>query len=121
MSQKPVMLGTYGTMYYVRDMAKSVAFYKERFGLSGNESPEWSEFDLNGHAICLHAMRPGEKHSSEGVLITKVKGIKGVISELRSQGVEVENEHEVYPGAFAANFRTPDGHTISLYEDTNRG
>jgi predicted enzyme related to lactoylglutathione lyase len=99
----------------------AIAFYKEQFGLSARvESPEWTEFDVNGHGICLHLADPNEQFSAEGILISNVKDINGVIKTLRSNGVEINDAHEVCPGAFSACFRTPDGHKLSLYEDTNR-
>src|SRR5436190_362616 len=56
MSLQKYFKGTYGTMYYVKDMAKSVNFYKERFGFKTRmESPDWTEIEMpNGQAICLH-------------------------------------------------------------------
>ncbi len=42
--------GTYGTMYMVRDMTKSIQYYKEVLNLtSEEESPAWTTFNLNGH------------------------------------------------------------------------
>jgi predicted enzyme related to lactoylglutathione lyase len=112
---------TYGTMYYVKDMAKAVAFHKEALGLKLRfESPEWTEFDADGHAICLHALHPGEKRSDDKILIFNVKGIQNAVSDLRSRGVEIADAHEVYPGAYSAEFKTPDGQLLSIYENTNQ-
>jgi predicted enzyme related to lactoylglutathione lyase len=109
-------------MYYVQDMAKAVAFHKEALGLKPRyESPEWSEFDSgNGHSVCLHALAKGETRTNDKVLIFNVQNIKGAVTELRSRGIEVSDAHEVAPGAFAADFRSPDGQELSIYENTNR-
>lgn len=115
--------GSYGTMYYVTDMAKSIAFYKEVYGLKTRfESNEWTEFDIGENAVlCLHGT--DSKHpplSKGGVLITKVKNIKTLVPELEKKGVEfLRGVTEVHPGAFCADYKDPSGNVLSLYEDTN--
>ncbi|MBI1860687.1 MAG: VOC family protein [Deltaproteobacteria bacterium] len=120
---KEVMTGAYGTMYYVRDMKKSCDYYKMTFGLSPRfESPEWTEFNVGGHGLCLHAMAPDFKSTSEvGVLICQVTGIRPLVESLTQQGVEFMGPvREVHPGAFSVDFKDPSGNVLSLYEDTNR-
>jgi predicted enzyme related to lactoylglutathione lyase len=110
--------GAYGSMYYVNDMAKSVQYYKDMFNLApAMESPEWTEFNLNGHTLCLHALEPGKKSDGKAILITKVKGLEAVVAELKNRGVEFMNEiHQVCEGGFSADFRDPSGNQISLFE-----
>src|SRR3989344_7537768 len=95
--------GTYGSLYYVYDMEKSVNYYKQMLNLTpGFESPTWTEFSLNGHNLCLHLVREGEKVSGKSILITKVKGLEEVVGTLKSRGVEfLEEIHEVCDGGFA--------------------
>ena len=117
--------GTYGTMYYVKDMAKAVMYYKENLGLKPRfESPEWTEFDLNGHGLCLHAMGKDEKGLNQkgvGLLILDVKGLVTMVAELKKKGVEFIGEmKEVHPGAHSIEFKDPSDNVISLYEDSNR-
>lgn len=110
--------GTYGTIYYVRDMDVSLRWFKESLGLKPSfESPHWSEFDCGGHSLCLHILEKGKKSTSSGLLILRVKDIYGVVIDLQSRGVVFEREpHEVHPGAFSADFKDPDGNIVSLYE-----
>jgi catechol 2,3-dioxygenase-like lactoylglutathione lyase family enzyme len=116
--------GTYGTMYYVQDMAKTVQYYKDMLGLKPRfESPDWTEFEVNGHGLCLHGTPAGEKPFHEqGVLIIDVKGINEMVKDLKAKGVEfLDNEpKEVHPGCYSTGFRDPNGNLLSLYEDTNR-
>jgi hypothetical protein len=119
----PILNGAYGSMFFVDNMAKTVSFYKDGLGLKPRfESAEWTEFDVNGFAICLHALAPGEtrksKGADDGILITNVKDIQGVIRELRSRAIEVSDAKEVFPGAYSAHVKTPDGHFFSIYENT---
>jgi catechol 2,3-dioxygenase-like lactoylglutathione lyase family enzyme len=122
MSEKVPFEGTYGTMYYVRDMKKSVSYFKELFGAEPLfESPEWTEFGFNGHSLCLHLANSEDtlKMGKGGILITKVKGVHAQVERLKAKGVEFLGDvHEVYPGAYSANFTDPDGNLYSLYEDT---
>lgn len=115
--------GTYGTMYYTSDRAKTVRFYKEVMKLKPRfESPEWTEFDVNGHGLCLHSTNGQPKgDTTQGILILDVKNINEMRTALVSQGVEFISEVKpVHPGAFCTDFKDPNGNVVSLYEDTNR-
>ncbi len=49
------------TILFVRDMARSVAFYRDLIGLPLRmESPQWSEFDTAGCTLALHLAAAGE-------------------------------------------------------------
>lgn len=112
--------GSYGTMYYVKDMEKVAAFYRAALGVEPRyQSSEWTEFDLgDGTSLCLHGVGPGQKRLAEGgVLIAKVSDLKGVVAGLKEQKVELLRDiHEVHPGAYSADFRDPEGNVVSLYE-----
>lgn len=111
--------GTYGTMYYVQDMAKSVAFFKDKLGAAPSyESPEWTEFPFGGASLCLH-LSSGKKTDAEhanGSVILHVDGLKAFTEELRKQKLEVAEVKEVHPGAYSSSFKDPDGNVIGLYE-----
>ena len=48
------------TILFVRDMARSVAFYRDVMGLNLRmESPEWSEFATEGCTLALHRAAGG--------------------------------------------------------------
>ena len=58
----------YGTMYYVEDMKQSVSFYEKTLGFKpGYQSEFWTEFDVAGHLLCLHAKKPGDQTPANGV------------------------------------------------------
>ena len=114
--------GSYGTMYYVKDMAKAVKYYKEAHGLKPRfESHEWTEFDLGGHGLCLHVVGKDTTGSTDGVLITKVTGLTALVEDLKKRGVEfIGPIKEAHPGAHSADFKDLDGNLLSYYEDTNK-
>src|ERR1700722_12303034 len=115
-AQAAKIKGTYGTMYFVKDMAKSAAFFKERFGAKPTfESPEWTEFNFGGTALCLHKAG-GPKDHVNGSMVLHVDGIRAPAADLKAGGVDVSDVHEVYPGAYATDFREPSGNVVGLYE-----
>lgn len=114
--------GTYGTMYYVRDMKKSIAFYRDTIGLKPRfEDEHWTEFELAGHALCLHPI--GEKKVVPGntMLIIEVGDIHAEIARLKesrvefSKGIDDLGEH-----GLCTEFRDLDGNMISLYQRPTR-
>ncbi|MBI3552919.1 MAG: VOC family protein [Elusimicrobia bacterium] len=108
--------GTYGTMYFVKDVLKTAKFLKEKLALkTGYESADWTEFHVGGQSLCLHP--EGEKtHAKNGTMILHVDGIRTLAAELKAKGVKVTDVHEVHPGAWSADFTDLDGNVISLYE-----
>jgi len=110
--------GTYGTMYMVSDMTKSVQYYKEVMNLTPEEeSADWTTFNLNGHRICLHSVAPGTEIDGKGVLIASVVNLDAMVVEMKKRGVEfVKEVHQVCEGGFAADFRDPSGNLLSMFE-----
>ena len=110
------VIGTYGTMYHVKDMGKAVQFFTKSFGLKPSmESAEWTEFALGGQRLCLSA---GGKETApnSGILILQVEDLKAARTALKAGGVKVSEIGEVHKGAFACDFTDPEGHTVGLYQ-----
>lgn len=120
---KVTIKGTYGTMYYVKDMMQSIAFLKEKLGIKPLfEDPEWTEFSINGHSLCLHPVDNKDATLPKSSLILHVEGIDALVADLKAQGVKgVSGPHEIQPGAFHAQFLDPDGNVISLYQGPKSG
>jgi predicted enzyme related to lactoylglutathione lyase len=118
--------GTYGTMYYVKDMKKAVAFYRDVVGLTTQMEDEgWTQFDLGGHALCLHAtgdrtrlMPQADKATAtNGILILEVTDIRTVVSSLKEKRVEFLGDvTDMGPHGMCADFRDLDGNIVSLYQ-----
>lgn len=108
--------GIYGTMYYVTNMKQAVEFYRKKLGLSPtSESPEWTEFDMGGHKLCLHATRPEESPPLNGVLIFSADDVKKKFEKLKTDGLNVFGLHEIYEGAWTFHMRDHDGNEHSFY------
>ena len=110
--------GTYGTMYYVTDMKKTVQYYKEVFNLTPEyESAGWTEFKMGDHRLCLHSAGENHTPTGKGILITEVTGLDTMVAELKKRGVEfVSDVQSVCDGGYAADYRDPSGNTLSLFE-----
>lgn len=112
------LTGTYGTMYYVRDMKKAVAYYRDAVGLElGMESDYWAEFKAeNGKNLCLHLAEPSMKDLPGGVIILNVTKMNDLVKKLRAQGVEVTGEPKhVHADDYTVDFVDPDGNCVSYY------
>lgn len=109
------MKSAYGTLYYVDDMKKSVAYFKALLGAKPRfASPEWTEFAVGEHALCLHAKGKGGKTRPNGVLIVNVKGVKALFAKLGKK-LDVAGLHEVHPAAWTFTLTDPSGNELSFY------
>jgi catechol 2,3-dioxygenase-like lactoylglutathione lyase family enzyme len=107
---------TYGTMYYVDDMNKAVAWYKGTLGLKpGYESSEWTEFTVGEHNICLHNKRPGETYRENGVLILSFEGVKDLFAKMKNEGLDVFGLHEVHPGHWTFHINDEHRNELSIF------
>lgn len=81
----------------VKDLARAVAFYRERLQLKLLfEVPNLAFFDCGGVRLML-SIPEGEGSDSVGtsVLYYKVADIEGASAELKSRGVEFESEPQL--------------------------
>ncbi len=106
-----VMLG-------VREMDRSVAFYRDALGLAVQfSSGEFTFLDGGGVMLVLHALkdvRPAEDDRWMEIVF-HVEDIDAAHRELRGHGVAFRIEPRVVTGdRFAADFRDPDGHVLSI-------
>lgn len=108
--------GIYGTMYYVSNMKQAIDFYRSTLSLKPtSESEEWTEYDLQGHKLCLHGTRPEGNYPLNGILIFEAKDIKALFEKLKSQGLNVFSLHEVQPGFWTFHLRDHNGNEHSFY------
>lgn len=109
------MKSTYGTMYYVDDMTKSVAYFRGLGLTVGHESPDWTEFDLSGHQLCLHAKSPGETYPANGILIIAADGIKELFEKMKGDNHNVFGLHQVHPEAWTFHLKDANNNELSFF------
>lgn len=109
--------GTYGTMYYVKNVAKTAKFYREKFGFKVVYSTKWwaEIVSPKGQKICLHLLEKGAKPSG-GVMIQNVVKMSELIAKLKKKGVKFTGEpHNVHANDYTTHYKDLDGNEISIY------
>jgi predicted enzyme related to lactoylglutathione lyase len=110
-----------GIVFIVPDLARSHRFYAETLGLT------FEVVDLEGGY--LQARLPGDvefvflkgdapRGATPQVVFGLAKGgIDGIVASLATAGVEIVTSVTEAPGGWSAEFKDPDGHLLSLYQD----
>ena len=107
-----VMLG-------VADIEKSVPFYRDRLGLKLSAQFEgFAFFDAGSVTLALSGglARATGRGAGATEIVFSVEHIRRAFEALRTAGVEFSGEPRVVSGPnWAANFRDPDGHILSIF------
>jgi catechol 2,3-dioxygenase-like lactoylglutathione lyase family enzyme len=106
-------------MLGVRDMEKSVSFYRDRLGLTLRQQfPGFAMFDAGAVTLVLsEALAEGAlKVAGATEVIFSVEDVRAGTEALMKQGVGFSHEpHQVNGPMWAANFPDPDGHLLTLF------
>jgi len=107
-----VMLG-------VRDVNRSVAFYRDKLGIKIKQQFEGFAF-LDTGTVSLILSEALAKNSPNiagaSEVIFTVDDVRSGTEALKAKGVEFAHEpHHVNGPMWAANFRDPDGHLLTLF------
>lgn len=103
----------------VRDIVASIDFYRDTLGLPlQSVTAELAFFDVGGVTIMLS--QPLSKHTGLGAGATEivfgVEHVKQTYELLRARKVAFVNEPRPVTGPmWAATFKDPDGHLLSLF------
>lgn len=116
---------------FVRDMQRSVAFYRDTLGLSvAMESSHWTEFAAGGTKLALHlvdslgpaprpAPDPGAKQGVALEIVFECDDPLATREALRKRGVNIapaKMVHEAGPMVgVSCLFEDPDGNLLSAY------
>ena len=107
-----VMLG-------VQDMAKSVAFYRDRIGLAVKGQMEAFAFlDAGPVTLCLSGPLAQASTHIPGAteIVFPVESVRSAYKALQEKGVTFAIEPRNVAGPnWAANFNDPDGHKLSIF------
>lgn len=107
-----VMLG-------VADLNRSVAFYRDKLGLSvKQEIPGFAFLDGGSVTLCLSQPLARTTGPAAGAMeiVFSVEDVRAAFEALRSGGVQFTQEPRNVSGPmWAANFQDPDGHRLSIF------
>lgn len=106
-------------MLGVADIEKSVPFYRDQLGLKLSAQFEgFAFFDASGVTLALSGglARATGRGAGATEIVFSVEHIRRAFEALRTAGVEFSGEPRVVSGPnWAANFRDPDGHILSIF------
>jgi lactoylglutathione lyase len=107
-------------MLVVRDMGRSVRFYRDVIGLKLMfETPGWAQLDAGNIQLGLHPesehlkARPNES-CSFGFY---VQDIEHAVADLRARGATILMEPKKEEFGMLALAADPDGYTVQLYQE----
>ena len=115
----PVQLRLGTVMLGVRDLERSIAFYRDALGLTLQFRAEiFAFFDGRGAALVLREAGdlrdPGDDRRVE--LVFHVEDVDRARSELGERGVTFRIEPRIVTGdQYAGVFTDPDGHMLSIF------
>lgn len=105
--------------YWVSDLARAVAFYRDVLGLRlvRRDGDTWAVFDAGGRPFALHAAVEGHPVSAGGATaVFAVADLDRARAVLSERGVRFGHEGDVEGYARFASFEDPDGNTVQLIE-----
>jgi predicted enzyme related to lactoylglutathione lyase len=103
---------------YVRDMQRSLAFYRDLLGIPLEGDERWAETTFPGGVrFALHAAHEGISDLSSGTvkLSFEVEDADAAAEVLRAQGTEVREAIRDEWGT-ALEIDDPDGYTVNLFQ-----
>jgi len=105
--------------YWVTDMDRAVAFYRDVLGLNlvRRDENTWVEFESGGGRLALHSMAEGQPMKPGGATaVFAVDDLDRAKTELSSRGVRFGHEGDVAGFARFASFLDTEGNTLQLIE-----
>jgi lactoylglutathione lyase len=109
---------------YVKNVAKSVPFYRDTLGIKVKmESPDWVEFETGATTLALHAEEKLASHKDpHGVTMCfSVDDLIGTYESLKQSGIKFSSEPKAVCEPFGdqvpscAEFEDLDGNKLSIY------
>jgi lactoylglutathione lyase len=103
---------------YVRDMERSLAFYRDLLGIPLEGDAQWAETTFaGGTRFALHAAHDGVGTLSSGTVHVdfEVADVDEAAALLRERGVDVREPMREEWGT-ALEVVDPDGYTVSLFQ-----
>ena len=105
-------------LYFVDDLQRSIAFYRDFLGL-GLEfyKEEWKWAELNAGNVTLTLCGEGKfsERSSGGILALAVDDLSSAREEVKAEGVEIKRELFELSTCWHLEILDPDGYTIILH------
>ena len=113
--------------YYVSDVARTEAFYRDVLGLEvmnmgdDGSGQDWLMANTAG-GVDLIFFRQDSRPGNTPIIVFDLAegGIDTVVSALAEKGTTIVTPVSEAPGGFSAEFADPDGHVLSMYQTEDR-
>jgi glyoxylase I family protein len=118
----------HGVRYQVKDVARSVAFYRQQLGfeLDYQQLPAFASVSLGESHLLLSGpgasgsrpMPNGQRQEPGGWnrVVLRVSDLKACIAALKNAGLRFRNDMETGPGGRQVQAEDPDGNPLELFE-----
>lgn len=113
--------------YYVNDVDRSEAFYRDVLGLTvermeddGEGQPWLTAATANG--VELLFFRQESRPGNTPIVVFEIAegGIDDMVAELAGKGVTIVTPVSHAPGGWSAEIEDPDGHVLSMYQSADK-
>lgn len=107
---------------HVQDIRRTERFYAEHLGIvfarnAEADGSEWLLAKLGDETEILVFPGGTAPGNSPGIVFGLAEGgIETVVARLEAASVEIVSPVAAAPGGWSADFKDPDGHTISLFQ-----
>lgn len=108
---------------YARDVSRTERFYTDHLGIqfarnTGEDGSLWLLAKIGNEVEMLVFPGDPQPGNTPGIVFgLGVGGIETVVASLASAGVEIVTPVSEAPGGWSADFKDPDGHVVSFYQD----
>jgi catechol 2,3-dioxygenase-like lactoylglutathione lyase family enzyme len=106
-------------MLGVHDLARSLAFYRDKLGLKvQREIPGFAFLNAGTVTLCLSepAAKVRGQVAGAGEIVFSVEDVTAAYQALRGKGVQFSHEpRRITPTTRVANFDDPDGNHLSIF------
>jgi predicted enzyme related to lactoylglutathione lyase len=108
---------------YARDVSRTERFYTEHLGIQfarneGEDGSLWLLAKIGNEVEMLVFAGDPKPGNTPGIVFGLAEGgIETVVASLASAGVEIVTPVSEAPGGWSADFKDPDGHVVSFYQD----
>jgi glyoxylase I family protein len=112
-------------VFYVADIARTEAFYRDTLGIDLNRlegaEPFWLSGKLdNGLEIIFFEMEGVRGNTPALIFDIAEGGIDDIVAALVEKGVTIVTPVSEAPGGWSADFLDPDGFGLGLYQSADK-
>lgn len=114
----PPKLRNLAVIFTVKDTARTKQFYQETLGIPIEDHQDYLQATLpGGNELVFFQGEPSPGNSPYVVFGLDQGGIDALAESLTSKGVSLITPVTEAPGGWSVDFRDPDGHSLSYYQE----